>query len=179
MIALCLGGAKSVWSDLQAAEVLLDGKPRLIVACNYAGLHYEGRIDAWASLHPELLWQWRRDRASGGRNTDCRYFVYSGHADCGFAELLPERWAASSGLYMAQAALEKMGATGAILCGVPMDPAARHIHWPGEWEDGSRYWHGVLKAHADEPDRIRSMSGRTRELFGEPDGEWLASRNPA
>lgn len=175
MIALCLGGAKSVWSDLQAAEALLDGKPRLIVACNFAGIQYPGHLDAWATLHPELLFQWRRERASAGRNSDYRAFIYAGHGDCGFAELLPERWAASSGLYMAQAAFDRLGATGAILCGVPMAPEAQHIHHPGDWGEARRYWQGVLKAHAEAGDRIRSMSGETRELFGCPDGEWLAS----
>jgi len=171
-IALVLGGAKTVWRDLERAQALTAGLDTIIVASNYAGLHYPGRIDAWPTLHHEAFTPWREQRAAAGGNTDYRAFIHARHWACDGCEILPERWSGSSGLYAAQVALEAMDAAGVILCGVPMDAEAGHIIRPGLWSDTDRYQPGFLKAKA-EGAAIRSMSGWTADVLGQPNRHWL------
>lgn len=173
MIALCLGGARSVWEDLERARALIGGAPAVVVACNFAGIAYEGRLDAWATLHPEMCGPWRAERASRGLNTDYRFFMHKPRRGVS-GEVVAQGWYGSSGLYMAQVALQSLGAAGVILCGVPMTPEGRHIHWPGTWPEVERYRPGFLAAQADGA-HIRSMSGWTAETLGVPDAAWLAA----
>lgn len=171
MIALCLGGAVSVWSDLEIARDMIGGAPHIVVACNYAGIQYSGRIDAWATLHHEWFNFWREQRAALGRNTDYRSFIHAPLPGV-TAEVEPHGWYGSSGLYTAQVAFNQLGATGAILCGVPMDEAQPHIHTPGRWQETSRYKPGFAAAKA-EGANIRSMSGWTADIFGRPTRDWV------
>ncbi len=170
-VAVCLGGAKSVWSDLARARPLLGDRPCLIVACNYAGIAFPGHLDAWATLHPERFDAWREERGRTGRNTDYRAFVHAAGGEAE-TEILAYCRYGSSGLYMAQVAIEAMGAGGAILCGVPMDDTGEHIHWPGAWVASHHYRAAFVEAHAAGLP-IRSMSGWTAELFGTPDRAWI------
>lgn len=173
MIALVLGGSPSVWTDLKRAEELIEGLPRVVVGSNFAGRDYPGHLDGWATLHPEQFEPWREGRAKAGRNTDYRAIVHAPKPPISGAEVLPERWAATSGFFAAQAGLELFGADGAILCGVPMEAEAGHYAERGDWPDPAQYIAGVRRAKAEDAP-IRSMSGWTAELFGEPDGAWLA-----
>ena len=170
-IALCLGGAKSVWDDLAAAEALIGDAPRRIVACNFAGIAYPGHLDTWVTLHPELFDGWRADRAQAGRNTDYRQFCHQPAGD-GVA-VVGYQGRGSSGLYMAQVGLQETGCAAAILCGVPMDDTGGHIHWPGAWSQAELY-RPAFEAAKAAGWNIRSMGGWTAELFGRPDAEWLA-----
>lgn len=160
MLALCLGGARGVWADLEAAERLIGDRPRLVIACNFAGIHYAGHLDAWVSLHPEMYAAWPAQRAG---NADYRTFLYPDP---------PERWSGSSGLYAAQIALDHLGADKVILCGVPMDADAGHIHWPGDWP-WTRYRAGFEAAHPIIGHQVRSMSGWTADTYGRPETDWL------
>ncbi|MBI1405705.1 MAG: hypothetical protein GC145_06220 [Caulobacter sp.] len=172
-IALCLGGATTVWAELAAAEALIGDRDRIIVACNFAGLQYRGDLDGWATLHPERFAAWRETRAARGGNIDYRAFIHADHPRCPDAEVVATRWRGSSGLYMAQVALEAMEAGGAILCGAPMDGSGDHIHWPGKWTASARYQPGFEAARAAGVN-IRSMGGWTRKTLGAPDAAWLA-----
>jgi hypothetical protein len=169
VIALILGGAPCVWDDLAAAEKLLVGSRRLVVATNSAGFLYRGRIDAYATLHPENLAAWRKKRRG---NADYRAFAAGVGAD---AEVVPERWPASSGGYGLQVALYELGATAAILCGVPLESAAGHLVQPGAWSPPTTYRRAFAMALPEIGGRVRSMGGWTQEVFGEPTPEWLAS----
>lgn len=173
MIALCLGGAKSVWQEYAAAKSLIGNRPHIVIACNYAGIQFSGHLDAWATLHPERFDAWREERAGRGFNTDHRAFIYKVKQRSA-GEVVPYRWYGSSGLYMAQVALSEMGASGAILCGVPMNDTGGHIHWGETWDHAYHYRDGFKRAK-DERANIRSMSGWSAELFGIPDEEWIKS----
>jgi hypothetical protein len=166
---LVLGGAPSVWAELEAATALLGDRGFGVAACNNAAVVYDGQLDAFATLHPEHLTRWRRERKG---NADFWAFVPTAHAGC-VAEVLAERWAGSSGLYAAQAALDGMAASGVILCGVPMDPAAGHFTYGGRWTGGEGYRKGFVAALPHIGGRVRSMSGWTRDLFGPPTPTWL------
>jgi len=170
-IALCLGGAKCVWSDLERARELVGERPVLIVACNYAGIQYPGHIDGWATLHPERFQGWREERAARGFNTDYRAFSYQPQHGCQF-EVVRRDYHTSSGVYAALVALKAMQAGGAILCGVPMDDKAGHIHWRGDWVHSHHYLAGIKEVR-EAGFNIRSMSGWTADLFGLPDADFL------
>lgn len=171
MIAICLGGARSVWDDLERARRLVGDAETITIACNFAGITYPGRLDAWATLHPEMFEDWKAQRAELGFNTDYRAIIHKAKRGVR-GEVVPHGWYGSSGLYMAQVALEALGADGVILCGVPMEAEGQHIHWPGEWADADKYRGGFLQAKADGAN-IRSMGGWTAEVLGKPDAEWL------
>lgn len=176
MIALVLGGAPSVWRDFEAAQALTAGLHTVVVATNFAGRDFEGEIDVWATLHPELFEAWRAERAAKGLNTDYRAFAHRKHGGLKDIEVHPLGWSGSSGLFAAQVAAQALGASGVILCGVPMEREAGHFAVPGEWTLVDRYKPAWLAAkEAGLP--VRSVGGWTAELFGEPDADWLASLN--
>lgn len=169
MIALIVGGAPSNWTDLAAAETLLAGRRRVIVAANEAGIHYPGDLAAWATLHAEHLDRWAAERGKPAG----RIFSPAKICDCVPVEIVPERWNGSSGLYALQIAFSELGATAAILCGVPMDAQAGHFITPGPWAPTATYRQGFAQALAAHGGRVRSMGGWTAEAFGAPTPAWL------
>ena len=174
MIALCLGGAPSVWSELEAARALVGDRAHVVVAANHAGAEFPGHLDVWASLHPERMNGWREQRRAKGLNDDFRALVYPRRHLPRWMEPWPYRWKGSSGLFTAQVALEALGCRGAILCGVPMDAEAGHITGAATWPFTGKYRPAFLEAKA-EGANIRSMGGWTAEALGRPDADWIKS----
>lgn len=173
-VAVVLGGATSVWSDLAAARKLLRGRKVLIVAANFAGIRYKGPIDAWVTLHPEELAGWIEQRAAKDLPGAYRAFVHDNGRNRDW-EQVKYRWYGSSGLYGAQIALDQLGAAGVILCGVPMETTGNHIETPDKpWPEVDLYRPAFLKV-AELGLPIRSMGGWTAETLGRPDEAWLKS----
>jgi hypothetical protein len=171
-VAIVLGGSRDVWSELSAALALTDGLDRIIVAANHAGRVFDGDIDGWVTLHPQMLPAWREERAKSGRNTDFRAFVHAPVVGVDDVEIAPLEWSGSSGLFAAQVAVRSMGAAGVILCGVPMDADAGHFTFTGDWSAVSRY-RPAFEAAKEAGLPVRSMSGWTAGLFGSPDRDWI------
>lgn len=173
MIALVLGGSSAVWKELESAKRLLNGKPHLVVAANLAGVHYRGRLDGLATYHSDLIGSWVGERVASGLNTDFRRFTPT-PANIP-TERVPEDWDGSSGLFATRCALFHMGASGAILCGVPLEREAGHFINPGQWASVTTYrqeWQAVAPLIGD---RVRSMGGWTATNFGHPDAAWIAA----
>lgn len=166
MIALILGGAPSVWDDLDAARHLVGDRRTITVAANLAGLHHDDPLDGWATLHAELISGWAKTRSAGRLFAPARM----GPAP---VDVVAERWCGSSGLYAAQCALFEMGASAVVLCGVPMDRAAGHFIVPGQWAPVVTYRQAFAAALPVIGGRTRSMGGWTRSLFGAPTAAWL------
>lgn len=173
MIALILGGAPSVFAEAEAAAALI-GRRHMVVAANLAGIHWPGKLDAWASLHSERIGDWRKARIGPAA---ARHFVPAGIHALPWAEKVADRWNASSGGYALQIALFELGATAAILCGVPMESEAGHFtRQPGtSWEGTADYRLGFEAALRECGGRIRSMGGWTSRLYGPPTAEWVGS----
>lgn len=169
MIALILGGSPQVWADLAAAERLLAGRRHIVVAANLAGIHYDGYLDAWASLHTDRLGSWLAQRAG---NHDIRLFTATRAADIR-TDIVAERWPGSSGLFAVQIALLAMGATAAITCGVPMQSEAGHFCDPGPWAATGDYRQAFATALPLIGGRTRAMGGWTAELYGRPTAAWV------
>lgn len=166
MIALILGGAPSVWAEASKAGALVWPRPQIVVAANLAGVAYGDRLDGWATLHPDELPAWQASRQG---NEDYRTFT---------PDETPERWPGSSGLYAAQVALFEMGASGVILCGVPLEADQGHFQRPRErWAVTDEYRRACEVAILQVGGRIRSMSGWTASLFGQPTAEWVDAIN--
>lgn len=130
-------------------------------------------MDGWVSYHSTDLASWAAERAARGGNTDFRAFTPS---PAGIAsEIVSESWDGSSGLFAVRCALFHMGASAAILCGVPLEREAGHFHFPGQWAPVTTYrqeWQAVATLIGD---RVRSLGGWTAETFGKPDEPWIAT----
>lgn len=171
MIALILGGAPLVFEEAKAAAALL-GRRHMVVAANKAGIHWTGRLDGLATLHPDWLADFTHARKG---NKDFRGFLPIAHPSSPRAEVVAERWNGSSGLYALQVALFEMQATAAILCGVPMESSAGHFSDPGAWAGTDDYRQAFAVALPEIGGRVRSMGGWTAELFGTPTAEWVGA----
>lgn len=172
MLAAVLGGARGVWAELSELETMLGQRPGLIVGTNDAGVVYPGHLDAWATLHHERFAEWRRRRTG---NQNYRAFIHAPLVGL-VAEVARERWSGSSGLYAAQVALQELGATGVVLCGVPLDADRAHFFNGAPWTDADVFRRGFEAALPVIRDTVRSMSGWTRDLLGFPDPQWLKDR---
>ena len=172
MLAAVLGGARGVWAELSQLEAMLGRRPDLIVATNDAGVVYPGQLDAWATLHHERFAEWQRRRVG---NQNYRAFIHAPFTGLA-CEVVRERWSGSSGLYAAQVALQELGASGVVLCGVPLSPEAAHFFNSAPWSDADVFRQGFEAALPVIRDSIRSMSGWTRDLLGFPDPQWLTDR---
>ncbi len=181
MIALVLGGASCLWQDIRALRKILDPAECVIVAVNDAGVRWPGKLDHWATLHPEELW-WRRDRRIHyGYNPSCVTWTRSYPIGMEHLQRICDRqiggvWTqGSSGLLGVGVAWAGLGIRSVILAGIPMDGGTR-LDRTGGWAS-----HGTFRAAWEESQAllsrgVRSLSGWTRDLLGEPTTEWLESQ---
>lgn len=167
MIALVLGGAASVYDDVEAALDLgeFDG----VIAAKRIGNHWRGRIDAWVSLHAGQKAGLIARRAKHGLPPIGRLFefgdvphLYPGQTNPG-----------ASGLFAVKVALDELGYDRVVVCGVPMSPTP-HFDVPTAWRAAEGYQTGWRQALPHIADRVRSMSGFTEQLLGRPDAAWIA-----
>lgn len=170
MRAVVLGGADNVWSDLEAARRLCTFD--LVVAVNAAFRTYPGEIDAAVTFHTDLLPTWIEQRRAAGFPDARTYWSSRGQrAIPGMTINTVPAWGGSSGMIGAEVGIAL--ATHVVLCGIPMDPAAEHFDRPGAWQEALHHRH-AWEAHAEElRTKVRSMSGWTAGLLGEPTAEWL------
>lgn len=181
-VALVLGGSASLWRDVE--EALEIGAYAGAVACNDAAAVWPGRLDAAVSLHGEKHGIWMGQRRKSGLPMPDHVL---GHAtlrsgivrtpDCitGFTDhrFDGQRQTGSSGLFALKVALVDLGFDRAVLCGVPMNGQS-HFFDTASWADGARaHWRGWVEAMPAIKDKTRSMSGRTAEVLGRPDKQWL------
>lgn len=121
-----------------------------------------------ATYHPVMIPDIKKRRQEAGGNTD--YVVISHEKKEGvdvIEPLLPGERSGSSALLGAQAGL-RLGYRRIVLCGCPMtgknEKGGSYEGFRAGWEQKQKYLAG----------RVRSMSGWTRELLGEPTEEWLS-----
>lgn len=186
--ALILGGAECVWEDLRALEQLM-GRPwdGIVIAANDIGAHWPGRLDHWVTLHPENFVKWITLRRE------------LGHQD-GFTTWTPQNKlpklkgipqpvthrpvqnfaAGASGLLACVVALEKLGCVRGVLCGIPMTSTPHFAESKSQvkgrkWSAADAHWKAWkdAKVLAKLAGRVKSLSGRTRDLLGAPDLQWL------
>lgn len=179
MKALVLGGAAEVWDSLAETERLFGpGWWELAVACNDIGCLWPHHLDAWCTLHPEKMANWRRRREENGHPRAVEHIGRNGRQPGALDRTIHHPFGnGSSGLLSVAVALH-LGATRVVLCGVPMtrtpyfDGSVEHT--TGHTFSGANAHWKKWQFHAAELDgRVKSMSGRTQNLLGAPTLEWL------
>lgn len=143
-----------------------------VFAVNAAGLYQEGSF-IWCSLHAEYMQNWRRLR-SYKLGYDYRIVTpetYPGARECDLN--INEKWlGCSSGLYAAQIAVDVFGFDKVILCGVHLNKEGNDADFANQY---GAYQDNLWQPLAECPNKIRSMGGATRELFGAPSVDWVLS----
>lgn len=187
-IILCLGGAACFDRDWAAWHRQFPGVRYDVAACNEAGIFLPGAYKLWASLHPEKLvaeWAPMREAAGlpmpehvicnkGGRGRLVQRVIRRGWQ---IDEERHQDWNGSSGLYVPNIAVMHLGYRRAVLIGIPMDSTPNRFRDERGWKDAQRYregWEHARKCPAFKP-YVRSMSGWTAEILGQPDAAWLSS----
>lgn len=165
-VALCLGGADTVWNDVDACPVPFD----CVIACNDAGVHWPGELDAWVTLHANKFRGWKASRKALGYPKPRA--LYSHRKVVQTPEIIQTpfempgtRSTGSSGLFMAKVALQDMRVDRVILCGVPMLERPHFFGGPN-WKSCHTYRKPFLQIDQEIIKRMRSMSGWTRLLLG-------------
>lgn len=145
--------------------------PDLIIACNHAARDEPGRVDHLATMHSELLPMWLAEREKAGRPAPGKLW-HAQHRPsyCGSEAI--ESWGGSSGLLCVAVALG-LGCTHVVLAGVPMEKMLRHYDDKRPWHEARQYWPSWDRHLPKMLGRVKSMSGHTRDILGEPTREWL------
>jgi len=177
--ALVLGGAECLWEDLARLENLLGGRPWPgdVLACNDVGYKrgddgrlYEGPLDHWCTLHAEKLGGWKRKREAAGLSRG--YQTWSSVRREVVQHHFTGWTSGSSGLYTVSVALKALKYPRVVLCGVPMD-ATRNTFSDRAWTSHKRYRRGWEGEKEYLKPRVRSFSGWTASVFGEPTVDWI------
>lgn len=179
--ALILGGGSTLWADFAA----YDGGWDMAVACNDAGAEWPHTLDAWATLHPEKMGAWSAKRAANGftpsvtghyahRQPDLKH---CGGVHFNISEILfpGQKKTGSSGLYAAKVAMIDLGADRLVFCGVPMT-ITPHFFDSQDWKSAEGFRRQWLSVPSVYRARMRSMSGWSRALLGQP--EWNTQLQP-
>lgn len=187
-----LGGAECVQGDYERLLGLLPETERpLLVAVNDVGAWWPSRLDAWATLHPELLVERDPDDPDGlswierrrTRGLPGGYVLYADRRRDLVHETVTHWGGGGAASYAARVTMH-LGADRTVLCGCPLDERpydgrTKTSHSLSEHlKEYRRGWRRRLRRdHQDAGrflrDGVRSMSGWTRELLGEPTKEWL------
>lgn len=175
-ILVVTGSAPCVLEDCEALRAMIPGKRcEKLMDWMAIGLDavdkYPWPIRFMATYHPDDLEPARRRREKMGGNTDYIEIQYDRkYTHTATVEVGGERYSwdhesptGSSALMGAIMGL-KMGYGRIVLCGIPLS---------GAYERFQRGWRHQEKLLRD---RVKSMSGWTREFLGEPTHEWLNGR---
>jgi hypothetical protein len=163
-----IGGARCVWDDLSRLNMRERGD---IMVVNDIGMYLDWPIDHWVSLHKIDLRNWLRLRRSHSMAFGAHFEAHSQESHDG----ITNAWYLDnpmpySGMFAVQVALA-LGYERITLCGIPQDGQANFFTppWVEKTHDDSNE---IIKQMADKNDEfkrcVRSMSGGTREWWGEP-----------
>lgn len=144
------------------------------------------RFDHLATLHPEKLQGWQTEVDLLGRaRAGVRYWVPNLSAQDRIEVMRGLPWpefasthawdwgggnSGSSGLFAVGIAFS-LGCDKVVLAGVPMDTQP-HVNKTHAWTDREKFVTAWSAASAKLKGRVRSQSGWTRELLGEPTLHW-------
>ncbi len=186
-LLVLMGGADCIWHDLQGIAAMFDKSfgplweqgmiPAHYMAVNDIGAYWQGELHHWLTLHPNYMPGWMKFRM--GHNFGLGHGVET-HSNKPW-EGIDNVWAiansgGSGGLFACLVALA-LGYNRIILAGMPIDESRHFFDAP--------WYHGVpLNGRPQEmvwneardrefKDRVRSMSGRTRQWLGHPAKEWI------
>ena len=149
MMLLVVGDAPDKWDDLERFWDMQPGKHD-VCCINKAGLTYPCNFKFWVSWHPDLLLELAKQRP-GPSLWSCRE-----HPGINYATIPHTR--GSSAMVAVQLGLHVWNYDRVVLAGCPLS---------GSYEHYVEHWQ-VLTG-----ENVRSMSGNTAELLGEPDKQFI------
>lgn len=182
--ALVLGCANCLWDDYAAALKLFT--PDTIYCVKLAGVHWRGGRFIWVGLHPEFMDDYEAQRAHNGLHKDYEIVAplkgeVGMHGEKGkITRRVSYRYpdmnaSSSSGGYGAKVALDD-GHDRVVLAGVPMTVETGHFARGKPWVGRGSFMIGFEKSIPYWAGRVRSMSGWSKEILGEPTPEWLGGK---
>ncbi len=185
MIALVVGSAACIWDDVKAAKQLCEFDA--VCCVKRVGIEWPDRFEYWATLHPEFMDDYEARRKANGLPGGYEIVapppneVGQHGAKGNIARREPYRWAGmnsspGSGIYGIKVMLS-LGYR-VVAAGIPMNNEPhfiKHETWgEGNWNGLESFEAGFKESIPHMMGKVRSMSGRTRELLGSPDPGWLA-----
>lgn len=184
--ALVIGCAGDVWKEVRKARDLCQFNA--VYCVKIAGIHYNGGYFTWVGLHPEWMKQYVDERKALGRHSQYETVAPpdSELGTAGKGAVIDRRASyrypgmdssASSGGYAAKVALDD-GFDRVVLAGVPMDTERLHFTREKPWLQRDSFTIGFKKSVPHFAGRVRSMSGWSMELLGQPDPAWLNGVTP-
>lgn len=180
-IALAIGSAKEVWDEVRAAHELCDYDEYYV--CKMTGIEWDMGRFHWVTLHPEYMAEYKRLRRERGL-PDCYEVVAPLIDEIGRHHEHPvdrrhsyrfEGMTSSgaSGLFAVKVALDD-GADRVVCAGIPMLKDSGHFFRGKPWEQVDSFRLGWERSLPHIKDKVRSLSGWTKELLGMPTPEWLS-----
>ncbi len=172
-IAIIAGSAECLWKDVERFKEILEPGTVVDVACiNHTALHWPRAFQYWITWHTDLF----TDLKDQMKHTP----ITIGPDDTADVDMLVSFtgfMATDSSLYAVKVLLD-LGFDRVVLCGVPIDNSRKFYDKPEDelpqW-DSSNIQHAWLQESKSFNGKVRSMSGNTRGMFGEPTKEWLCS----
>ena len=169
-VTLVLGGAGTVWDDIEEAKKLF--VPKFVVAINDIGSLYQD-VDAWVTMHPDKMPCWIEAREKNKLKPVKEYFT-ARHKEKRIPpnidfQVISIRGGGSGML----ATLIGLGKTPkVVLAGVPLEAKEGHYFNKSPWKECFVY-RVAWERNPDMKNRVRSVSGWTKEFLGYPDEDWL------
>lgn len=173
---LILGGGKCVFEDHERAIAMHDFDS--VMAINDIGVVMH-KVDFWVSMHPEKMPKWLEARRANGHPDPSSFWTSHDRAvptgalavKQGLVFNTIRNTRGGSGLLAIYAA-RYLKFDRIVLAGVPMTREQEHFHKSGWWKECNLY-RVVWENNASLKEDVRSLSGWTRERFGEPTVDWL------
>ena len=181
---LLLGGGKNVWNEYIEAKEFFDktgynnGTYQIMCVNDIAGQFKAEPIHHAVSLHKRILPAVRLLRREKSMLEDIVTHSHKAGPQIDIVWDMPNV-GGTSGLFAVQVALA-LGYKKIIVCGVPMDnsghyydPDGVNINHATQFDVKSNImpWRQIASRPMPKV-RVRSMSGRTAEVFGKPTEEW-------
>jgi len=175
-VILICGCARNVFEDLDKAYSLVS-KKAIVMGVNDFSFQAPYELHHAVSLHKEMLPAVKKIRPL--RNL-CAFTTHAHQPGEGIDNVwsIPNIGGTSS-LFAVKVCM-MMGFTKIMLCGVPLDKSGHYYDPPERLQitnyDGveqDHVWNGFWTNSKIAQRTVRSFSGRTKKLFGEPTIEWL------
>lgn len=176
-VAVVIGGARSVWSEFDQSEELLrqTGQTWENFCVNDMIEHFPRFINHAVTLHPEKFGFWALHRIKAQRPAIDR--VWSHRIMFDGCEAVRD-WNGSVGLLAVKIA-RVLGYRKVIVCGVPMTDVANHFRRPeSPWPASFGFRRGWMTHRSNLDSYVKSWSGWTKDLLGEPTAAWLVEEIP-